>query len=46
MMMRHRVVEMDVAEYMLRNIVESKNEPWKYYVEMTHQLWDEARQIY
>ena len=42
-LMCRRVVEMDVAEYMSRIIVETKGEPWDYYVEMTRQLWDEAR---
>ncbi len=42
-LMCRRIVEMDVPEYMTRIIVQSTDEPWEYYVEMTRQLWDEVR---
>lgn len=42
-LMCRRVVEMDVPEYMARIILQTTNEPWQYYVDMTRQLWDEVR---
>ncbi len=42
-LMCRRIVEMDVPEYMARIIVQTQDEPWEYYVDMTRQLWDEVR---
>jgi hypothetical protein len=42
-LMCRRIVEMDVPEYLSRVIAAAQDEPWDYYVEMTRQLWDEAR---
>jgi hypothetical protein len=38
-----RIREIDVPEMMASIIVETKDKPWGYYLEMTRQLWDEAR---
>lgn len=43
MMYYKRLREIDVPEMMASIISESKGQPWEYYVEMTRQLWDEAR---
>lgn len=42
-LMCRRVVEMDVPEYMARIILKAEDEAWRYYVDMTRQLWDEVR---
>lgn len=42
-LMCKRTLEMDVPEAMARMIVESGAKDWGYYVDMTRQLWDEAR---
>ena len=42
-LMCKRALEMDVPEAMARMIAESKEIDWQYYVDMTRQLWDEAR---
>jgi hypothetical protein len=42
-LMCKRTLEMDVPEVMARMIAESEKQPWEYYVDMTRQLWDEAR---
>ncbi len=38
-----RLREMDVPEWMGRILCETPGKPWRYYVEMSRQLWDEAR---
>jgi hypothetical protein len=42
-LMWRRLREMDVPELMAAIIAETPEKPWDYYVEMTRQLWDEAR---
>jgi len=43
MMYYKRLREIDVPEMMASIISETKGKPWDYYVDMTRQLWDEAR---
>jgi hypothetical protein len=43
MMFYKRLREIDVPEMMASIIYETKGKPWKYYRDMTRQLWDEAR---
>jgi hypothetical protein len=43
MMYYKRLREIDVPEMMASIIAETKGKPWGYYVDMTRQLWDEAR---
>jgi hypothetical protein len=43
MMYYKRLREIDVPEMMASIIAETKGKPWEYYVDMTRQLWDEAR---
>lgn len=43
MMYYKRLREIDVPEMMASIIVETPGKPWAYYVDMTRQLWDEAR---
>lgn len=43
MMFYKRLREIDVPEMMASIIVETPNKPWAYYLDMTRQLWDEAR---
>lgn len=38
-----RLREIDVPEMMASIIAETDGKPWEYYVDMTRQLWDEAR---
>ena len=38
-----RLREIDVPEMMASIITETKGKPWRYYQDMTRQLWDEAR---
>ncbi|MFY0758942.1 hypothetical protein AB1K32_08715 [Metabacillus dongyingensis] len=38
-----RLREMDVPEWMAPIIFKTKEQPWEYYVDMSRQLWDEAR---
>ncbi len=38
-----RLREMDVPEWMGPIIYKTKNKPWEYYVDLSRQLWDEAR---
>jgi hypothetical protein len=38
-----RLREIDVSEMMASILVETQDKPWKYYRDMTRQLWDEAR---
>ncbi|MBS1813806.1 MAG: hypothetical protein JSS87_02910 [Acidobacteria bacterium] len=38
-----RMREIDVPEMMASILTEAKDKPWKYYRDMTRQLWDEAR---
>jgi hypothetical protein len=38
-----RLREMDVPEWMATIIAQTRDKPWPYYLEMTRQLWDEAR---
>lgn len=38
-----RLREIDVPEMMATIIAETKGQPWDYYVDLTRQLWDEAR---
>jgi hypothetical protein len=38
-----RMREIDVPEMMSSIITEETGKPWKYYLDMTRQLWDEAR---
>lgn len=42
-LMCKRTLEMDVPEAMARMIAEAERQPWQFYVDMTRQLWDEAR---
>jgi hypothetical protein len=43
MMFYKRLREIDVPEMMASIIAETKGKSWGYYVDMTRQLWDEAR---
>jgi hypothetical protein len=43
MMYYKRLREIDVPEMMASIIAETGGKPWEYYVDMTRQLWDEAR---
>jgi hypothetical protein len=43
MMFYKRIREIDVPEMMASIITETPNKPWNYYLDMTRQLWDEAR---
>lgn len=43
MMYYKRLREIDVPEMMATIIAESTQKPWGYHVDMTRQLWDEAR---
>ena len=43
MMLFKRLREIDVPEMMASIIAETPGKPWQYYVDMTRQLWDEAR---
>jgi hypothetical protein len=43
MMLYKRIREIDVPEMMASIITETKGKPWGYYLDMTRQLWDEAR---
>ncbi|MEO6001802.1 MAG: hypothetical protein ABIZ04_04340 [Opitutus sp.] len=43
MMFYKRLREIDVPEMMASIIVQTPDKPWRYYVDMTRQLWDEAR---
>jgi hypothetical protein len=43
MMMFKRLREIDVPEMMASIIVQTPGKPWEYYLDMTRQLWDEAR---
>ena len=43
MMYYKRLREIDVPEMMASIITETSNKPWGYYLDMTRQLWDEAR---
>jgi len=43
MMYYKRLREIDVPEMMASIIAETNDKPWKYTVDMTRQLWDEAR---
>jgi len=43
MMYYKRLREIDVPEMMASIIAETTNQPWDYTVDMTRQLWDEAR---
>lgn len=43
MMYYKRIREIDVPEMMAGIIAETPNKPWGYYLDMTRQLWDEAR---
>jgi hypothetical protein len=38
-----RMREIDVPEMMASILTETRNKPWKYYHDLTQQLWDEAR---
>lgn len=38
-----RLREIDVPEMMSSILVETPGKPWEYYLDMTRQLWDEAR---
>jgi hypothetical protein len=38
-----RMREIDVPEMMASILAETQDKPWKYYCDMTRQLWDEAR---
>ena len=42
-LMCKRALEMDVPEVLARMMLEAKNQPWDYYMQMGRQLWDEAR---
>jgi hypothetical protein len=43
MMFYKRLREVDVPEMMASIITETLDKPWKYYCDMSRQLWDEAR---
>ncbi|MEO6873368.1 MAG: hypothetical protein ABI222_00965, partial [Opitutaceae bacterium] len=43
MMLYKRLREIDVPEMMASIIRETPGKPWSYYLDMTRQLWDEAR---
>ena len=43
MMLYKRIREIDVPEMMASIITQTKGKPWGYYLDMTRQLWDEAR---
>jgi len=43
MMLFKRMREIDVPEMMASIIHETKGKPWGYYLDMSRQLWDEAR---
>ena len=43
MMFYKRLREIDVPEMMATIIAETPGKPWDYYLDMTRQLWDEAR---
>lgn len=43
MMLFKRLREIDVPEMMASILTETRGKPWKYYRDMTRQLWDEAR---
>lgn len=43
MMYYKRLREIDVPEMMASILTETRGQPWDYYVDMTRQLWDEAR---
>jgi hypothetical protein len=43
MMYYKRLREIDVPEMMASIIAETRGKPWGYYLEMSRQLWDEAR---
>jgi len=43
MLYYQRLREIDVPEMMASIIAETADKPWNYYVDMTRQLWDEAR---
>ncbi len=43
MMYYKRLREIDVPEMMASIIAQTPGQPWDYYVDMTRQLWDEAR---
>jgi len=43
MMFYKRLREIDVPEMMASIIAETPGKPWTYYLDMTRQLWDEAR---
>lgn len=43
MMFYKRLREIDVPEMMASILIQTPNQPWNYYRDMTRQLWDEAR---
>jgi hypothetical protein len=43
MMLFKRIREIDVPEMMASIIIQTPGKPWGYYLEMSRQLWDEAR---
>ncbi len=43
MMYYKRIRELDVPEMMASFITQTPGKPWDYYLDMTRQLWDEAR---
>ncbi len=43
MMLYKRLREIDVPEMMASILIETKGKPWPYYLDMSRQLWDEAR---
>lgn len=43
MMLFKRIREIDVPEMMSSILTQTAGKPWKYYRDMTRQLWDEAR---
>jgi hypothetical protein len=43
MMLYKRLREIDVPEMMASILTQTKGKPWGYYLDMTRQLWDEAR---
>lgn len=43
MMLFKRIREIDVPEMMASILTQTKDKPWGYYLDMSRQLWDEAR---
>jgi hypothetical protein len=42
-LLHRRLQEMDVPEWMAPIVFKTRGKPWEYYLDMSRQLWDEAR---